>query len=74
MTGMIAVATLEFQVSISSILIYTWYIVCVCVYILYFYIYLLSVLTFNFYNMTVCGGVDEIQVKIARGVLAQGQI
>lgn len=72
MTGMIAVATLEFQVSISSILIYTWYIVCVC--ILYFYIYLLSVLTFNFYNMTVCGGVDDIQVKIARGVLAQGQI
>lgn len=39
-----------------------------CTYILL----ILTVLTFDIYNMTVCD-VDEIQVKIARGALAQGQ-
>lgn len=53
----------------SYILLYTWW---MCVYILYFYLYWLSVLNFYFYNMSVCV-VDEIQVKIARVVLAQGQ-
>lgn len=54
----------------SYILLYTWY---TCLYILYFYLYWLSVLNFNFYYISVCV-VDEIQVKIARGVLPQGLI
>lgn len=69
MTGMIALVTLEFRVSVSYILIYTWG-ACVCVCIILLHIF---VVCFNFYNMAVCGSSVEIQVKIARGVLARGQ-
>jgi len=67
MTGVITLVTLELQVSISDILIYTWY-MCIRIILLH-----TLVICFNFYGMTVCGTVDEIQVKIAGGVLAQGQ-
>lgn len=49
-------------------MLHFWYIFdsCMCVYIYTYILFILAVLTSDFNSMTVCG-VDEIQVKIARG-------